>query len=368
MWLRRLGRIDSISPMIRKRFLKECIRQELYALARDVSAQHGLARRANAIILLDRGMSATEVAAALLIDDDTVRRWHGLYQAGGVAELKRNNYEGSECLLSEDQQSDLKAWISKTLPRSSQQIGAYIRANFGIDYQARSGVIALLGRLGMAYRRPCSVPRKLDVAKQTAFIAGYEDLLNHLADDEVVLFGDAVHPSHQARPVACWAPKDVKIALEQTTGRQNLNIHGTIELETGRTVMLEAGDVDANSTIRLLETLEAAYPKKRHIYLFLDNARYHYARTVRDWLHRPECRIKMRFIPTYCPHLNPIERLWGLMHRNITHNRDHKTIRDFANAILGFLRTEVQRKWNAFRDYVSDNFRVIDPEKFRVLN
>lgn len=354
--------------MIRKRFLPETTRQALFALARDVSAAHGLARRANALVLLDKGMSCADVASVLLINDDTVRHWYGLYQAGGVAELTRNNYEGSECLLSDAQQSELKAWVGETLPRSSRVVGAFIRIKFGIEYQGRSGVIALLRRLGMEHRRPCSVPRKLDVAKQAAFIAGYEDLLNHLADDEVVLFGDAVHPSHQARPVACWAPKDVKIALEQTTGRQNLNIHGTIELETGRTVMLEASDVDANSTIRLMEALETAYPNKRRIYLFLDNARYHYARSVRDWLQRPGCRIKMRFIPTYCPHLNPIERLWGVMHRNVTHNRDHRTIRDFANAILGFLRVEVPRKWSAFRDYVSDNFRVIDPDNFRVLN
>jgi transposase len=31
-------------------------------------------------------------------------------------------------------------------------------------------------------------------------------------------------------------------------------------------------------------------------------------------LARPGCRIKLHFIPSYCPHLNPIERLWGLMH------------------------------------------------------
>ena len=29
-------------------------------------------------------------------------------------------------------------------------------------------------------------------------------------------------------------------------------------------------------------------------------------------------RIELHFIPPYCPHLNPIERLWGLMHRNVT--------------------------------------------------
>ena len=40
-----------------------------------------------------------------------------------------------------------------------------------------------------------------------------------------------------ARPVGCWAPKDVVVAIEQDSGRDRLNIHGAIDLETGRTVM-----------------------------------------------------------------------------------------------------------------------------------
>ena len=45
----------------------------------------------------------------------------------------------------------------------------------------------------------------------------------------------------------------------------------------------------------------------RHV--FLDNARYHHAKLVQEWLAQPGRRIKLHFIPTYCPHLNPIERL-----------------------------------------------------------
>jgi len=33
-----------------------------------------------------------------------------------------------------------------------------------------------------------------------------------LGDDEAVLFADAVHPTHAARPVGCWAPEQEKLA------------------------------------------------------------------------------------------------------------------------------------------------------------
>ena len=42
----------------------------------------------------------------------------------------------------------------------------------------------------------------------------------------------------------------------------------------------------------------------RVIHVYLDNARYHHAKLVRDWLAQPERRRKRQFVPPYCPHLN----------------------------------------------------------------
>lgn len=353
--------------MIRPGFLDAASRQDLIELARDGSAAHRLARRANALVLLDDGMSCAVIAKVLLLHADTIRTWHRRYEEAGIEGLADFDYEGSACRLSEVQQDRLTAWIIETLPRTTREVGAWIETECGIAYQSRSGLIALLHRLGMEHRKPQSVSRKLDPDKQAAFIKAYEELLNHLADDEAVLFGDAVHPTHAVRPVGCWAPRDLPIAVAQTSGRQRLNIHGALDLETGKTRMLEVATVNAASTIMLLMAIEAMYPGKRMIHLFLDNARYHHAKLVQAWLARPGCRIKLHFIPTYCPHLDPIERLWGLMHKKVTHNRCHTTFADFRAAILTFLREEVPRNWHAYCDAVSDNFRVISPKDFRIL-
>jgi hypothetical protein len=52
--------------MIRPGFLNSEPRRNLIELARDGSAAHRLARRANALVLLDKGMSCRSVAEALL--------------------------------------------------------------------------------------------------------------------------------------------------------------------------------------------------------------------------------------------------------------------------------------------------------------
>jgi transposase len=353
--------------MIRGGFLSTTERAELIALARNGLAENRLARRANALVLLDRGMSCAEVGSVFLLDDDTVRTWYRLYREDGIEGLAGFGYEGSDCHLTAAQQEKLKAWVGKTLPRTTRHVGAWIEREFGIIYQSRSGLVALLHRLGMVHRKPQAVSSKLDEAKQQAFIEAYGALLNGLPDDEAVMFVDAVHPTHAARPTGCWAPKETKVAVDQTSGRRRLNIHGAIDLETGKTRMLEVVTVDAMSTIALLKAIEAQHSALQLIHVFMDQAKYHHAIKVREWLAQPGRRIKLRLIPSYCPHLNPIERLWGLMHKNVTHNKCYATYNDFCNAMLGFLRETVPKNWNTLCDDVSDNFRIISPKDFRVL-
>jgi transposase len=353
--------------MIRGRFLSEEDRNKLIALARDGSVASRVTRRANALVLLDDGWSAQEVATALLLNDDTVRGWLKLFEQRGIEGLTSFDMGGSASFLGAAQEDALKVFVSATLPRSTRHVGAWIEQEFGLVYESRSGLIALLHRLGLEYHKPTVIPRRLDEEKQKAFIESYEKLLNSLGDNEAVLFADAVHPTHAARPTGCWAPKHEKLAIEQTSGRQRINIHGAIDLATGQTRMIEVETVDAASTIKLLGAIEALYPMLALIHVFLDNASYHHAKLVQEWLSRPGCRIKLYFIPPYCPHLNPIERLWGLMHRNVTHNKCYATCAQFADATLSFLREKVPRNWVDLCDSVTDNFRVINPKDFRVM-
>jgi len=352
--------------MIRGGFLSALDRQVLIRIARDGLAEHRVARRANAIILLDRGWSCERVGAALLLDDDTVRDWHRAYERGGVEGLKSFDHEGGASRLTDEQAIALGDWIDAHCPRSTRTIGAWLRRSFGLSY-SRSGLIALLHRLGFDYRKPEAMPRGLDDAKQQAFIDAYENLLNTMGLDEAVVFVDAVHPTHQVRPVGCWARKGAAIAVEQTTGRQRLNIHGAINLETGQTRIRVVENVSAPSLIELLGEVERTHGAMRLIHVFLDNASYHHANIVKDWLAAAGRKVVLHFLPSYCPHLDPIERLWALMHENVTHNRDYPTFREFRRAILKFLRSTIPKNWEFFRDRITDNFRVISPGDFRVV-
>ena len=140
--------------MIRGGFLSAEDRRHLIALARDGSAASRLTRRANALVLLDDGWSCQEVASALLLNDDTIRGWHKLFDEG----LTSFDVGGSASFLSAVQEETLKAFVATTLPRSTREVGAFIAQEFGLVYESRSGLIALLHRLGFEYHKPNATP------------------------------------------------------------------------------------------------------------------------------------------------------------------------------------------------------------------
>ena len=135
---------------------------------------------------------------------------------------------------------------------------------------------------------------------------------------------------------------------------------------------MEGEKINARTTRRMLEKPERNNPTMATIHVFVDNARYHHAKILQPWLESSERRVKLHFLPPYAPHLNPIERLWGVMHECITHNRHYATfncgcINQFTEAIFNFFRQTLPDKWRDFRDTVTDNFRIVSLKEYKLI-
>ncbi|MFT5160023.1 MAG: transposase, partial [Paracoccaceae bacterium] len=310
--------------MIRAKFLTHDQRHELEHIVRRPSEDHGVARRANAILLLDDGKSCVVIAEFLYLDDDTVRNWHKHYVSGGLDQLTTFDWKGRLSFLNVAQKADLCGWLEARLCRDTREIRAHIEAAYGVRY-SHSGCLKLLHNMAFEYRKPKALPRVADAAQQQQFIDMYDDLLRQLPADEAVYFADAVHPEYQTRPAFGWMRKGSNAAVKTSSGRQRVNIHGAVNLENFDTPFVEVTKVNGNSSVALLAKIEAQNPAKSTIHVIWDNAAYHKCEQVRAWLSRPNCRINLIRLPAYCPHLNPIERLWGVMHEYVTHNRFYET-------------------------------------------
>ena len=347
-------------------FLTAEQRRVLEGIMRRQSETHGVARRANVILLLDDGWSAGQIASALYIKEGSIREWRKRFENGGVDELVCFDWQGGQPQLSSAQEWELTVWLRENPCRGTNEIRAHISNEYGKSYST-SGCIKLMHRLGFEYVKPKRVPALADEEKQHKFIEEYEQLQRDMLNNEAICFADAVHPEYQSRPAYGWFYKGEKAAVKSTSGRQRINIHGALNLEDFSFQFVENVTVDANSTIALLKKIEAAYPDKKTIHVFLDNARYHHAKAVKKWLDATGGRIKLHFLPPYAPHLNPIERLWGVMHKYVTHNKFYENCNEFAKAILNFFKVTLPQCKRDFCDYISDNFRVITHEDVRIL-
>ena len=82
--------------MIRAGFLSSSERRELEVCVRSQREDHGIARRANAILLLDDGKSCQAIAEFLYLDDDTIRGWYKTYREGGWDALSTDGWKGGQ--------------------------------------------------------------------------------------------------------------------------------------------------------------------------------------------------------------------------------------------------------------------------------
>ena len=103
------------------------------------------------------------------------------------------------------------------------------------------------------------------------------------------------------------------------------------------------------------------------MHVVLDKARYHHAEMLKPRLERPECCLKPHFLWFYAPHLNPLGRLWDVVHRYAAHSRIHLDLRRFAEAVYAFCGKTFPGIRERNSKTVTDNFRVITHDKHCIV-
>ena len=186
----------------------------------------------------------------------------------------------------------------------------YLKETCGIQF-SESGMVQLLKRLGFVYKKTKLVPGKADAEKQRAFVQEYQQLKEQMNSNDELLFMDGVHPQHNPISGYAWIVKGKEKEISTNTGRKRININGAINIKNYDTIAREDERINAQSTVELLKQIEAAYPAASTITIIVDNAPYYRAQIVSEFL--KSSRIQFKFLPSYSPNLNLIERLWKFL-------------------------------------------------------
>jgi transposase len=340
-----------------KNFLTEDERSQL-------KAQHKKERdkricdRIKAVLLRDKGWTWMQISDALLLSEEVLRIHLKEYQAS--KKLKPEN-GGSKEMLSIEQSQKLIMHLENYTYLYTKDIVAYVKASFGIDYSI-SGMTYWLKRNNFSYKKTALVPGKANYKLQEEWIKKYRDLKNKLSKDETICFMDGVHPTHNTQNSFGWIRKGVRKELLSNTGRKRLNLSGAVDLVNKKLHYQEDLVLNKDSTISFLKKIEIAYPTKKKIHLFVDNARYYKNKYVLDYL--INSKIVMHFLPAYSPNLNPIERFWKWMKERVLYNTYYEHFDDFKQAVFGFLESisnldPKSALGLAFSSRIRDHFRPL---------
>ena len=310
------------------------------------------ADRVKVVISLASGWSVAQIAEILLLDEKTVRSYFAKYVEAGEKGLLKMEYHGKESFLTKSQQTALKRHLEKNTYLSSHEIREYLRKKYGVEYSP-TGIKELLHRLGFVYKKPKHVPGKLDPAAQEAFIKEYEKLKKTKGKNDPIYFGDGVHPQYNSIPAYGWIKRGVEKELKSNCGRKRVNINGAVDITTQETVTDFTDSVNAQSTIRLLNKLEAKHPDSKVIHLFIDNATYYKSKLVKE--HVKKTKIMLHFLPGYSPNLNVIERLWKFFKKKILYNHYYETFEEFVASCKSFFRCRARYR-GELRTILTDNF------------
>jgi transposase len=313
------------------------------------------AYRINAVILLAAGWSAQQVGTALLLDPDSVRTYFKRYQHGGLDELLRMSFIGSEALLNDTQLRELEVHLRLHLHHTVQAVIRWVEEHFGVRY-ARSGMTAVLHRRHFVFKKTKRIPGKAQAKQQQEFITEYHKLKENKGKNEVMLFMDATHPQHNPIVGRGWIKRGQDVTILSNTGRQRLNINGVIDIERLSAEVRFEATVNAETTLNVLKQIEQANPLAAKITIICDNARYYRARAITNYL--DHSRITLKFLPPYSPNLNLIERFWKFFKGKVLYDHYYATFTEYKNACQQFF-ANLGNHAQQLRTLLTENFEII---------
>jgi len=150
---------------------------------------------------------------------------------------------------------------------------------------------------------------------------------------------DAVHFQRHSSLIRMWAPKGQQPHVLSASTRQKVDYFGALNLKTGCLLTKEAPTFNAATfgdfLYHVLQNTEGK------IHLIMDNASWHKAVDLREFFIISQDHLVRIFLPPYSPELNPIERLWRVTRRQVTHNRYFESTDELNTALTScFARWE----------------------------
>jgi transposase len=283
-------------------------------------AQQEQARR-QAMRLLGEGWTQQRASQAVGVSERTVRQWVSYRRKHGLAALvrdERGRQTGQGRILSSAQEKAIRRSILDRTPDqlklpfalwTRKAVGQLIQRRYGLRLPVRT-LGEYLKRWGFTVQKP--VQKALE-QKPTAvrrwLRQEYPALVAQAkAEGAEIYWGDQTGCHNQPNAVRGYAARGRTPQVVRSARRFTRSVMSAVTNKGSLRWMVYKGAIKAPQLIEFLRRL-VRQAGGRKVCLILDNLRVHHSAPVRAWLAQHATQMRVHYLPSYSPELNPDEWL-----------------------------------------------------------
>lgn len=264
------------------------------------------------------GESPEAVIQALGFHRSVIYEWLGRFRRGGMAALQAKPVPGRPAKLGPAETQRLVRIITSHNPLqlrfpfalwTRSMIQELIWREFAVSL-SESAVGRMLRRLGLSPLRPLFRAYQQDPQAVQRWREEEYPAIQKLAKKEgaVIYFGDEAGIRSDHHSGTTWAPKG-KTPVVRTMGRRfGMNLISVVSAKGQLRFMVTPERMTALVFIEFLRRLIDNH--ERPVFLIIDNHSTHRARIVKDFVENTSGRLRLFYLWSYSPELNPDERVW----------------------------------------------------------
>jgi len=177
-------------------------------------------------------------------------------------------------------------------------------------------------------------------ARRTRRLRQLERLIETLPEGEVVLYADEIDIDLNPKIGPDYMLRGTQKTVLTPGKNQKRYLAGALCAKTGKLTWVEWDRKDSDLFIlQLWQLVGRDYPNAKRIHIILDNYSIHSSQRTQIALAALGDRVRLHFLPPYCPDHNRIERVWRDLHDNVTRNHRCRTMDELMNEVRAYLAT-----------------------------
>ena len=167
-------------------------------------------------------------------------------------------------------------------------------------------------------------------------------LVATLPPNEVAVYEDEVDVHLNPKNGLDWMGLGQQKEVMTPGQNEKRYLAGALDVRTREIHWVEALKKDAWLFMDLLKKLTVVYPAQV-IHVILDNYKIHSSHVIGIALANFASRVRLHFLPPYCPDYNRIERVWQDLHSQVTRNHQCPNMTTLMAQVRYYLRKRNRR-------------------------